>query len=45
MDRAIAIRTESLVAFFASGDLREIYFVAPAQARNAVALSKDNRVA
>ena len=36
---------QSLVAFVASEDLREIYFATPAQTRKAEALSKDTRVA
>jgi general stress protein 26 len=36
---------QSLVAFVASEDLREIYFASPAQTRKAEALRKDARVA
>jgi nitroimidazol reductase NimA-like FMN-containing flavoprotein (pyridoxamine 5'-phosphate oxidase superfamily) len=36
---------QSLVAFVASQDLREIYFASPSQTRKAEALSKDARVA
>ena len=36
---------QSLVAFVASEDLREIYFASPAQTRKAEALSKEPRVA
>jgi nitroimidazol reductase NimA-like FMN-containing flavoprotein (pyridoxamine 5'-phosphate oxidase superfamily) len=36
---------QSLVAFVASEDLREIYFASPAQTRKAEALHKDARVA
>jgi heme iron utilization protein len=36
---------QSLVAFVASEDLREVYFASPAQTRKAEALRKDARVA